>query len=186
MLRAYSFCLVCLGFFVAACGGSDTSDPDGSGGSGGSAGSGATGGGAGSGGKAGGAGSGGSAGSSGASGSGGGAGQGGSGGGIACGKALTCSGAEVCVEVTYEPGNCTPLGDPNGKCPTDKFQTFCGGAGGVCCCDPPPPTTYSCNPGSGCAGAVTCQCITCPDSKMCTPVGSETSGVFRCEEPPKP
>ena len=111
---------------------------------------------------------------------------GGAGGGIACGKQLTCTGADVCIEVAYELANCAPPSDPNTSCPSGKIQSFCGGAGGTCCCDPAPPSTYSCNGGSACGGKVTCKCLTCPPSKMCTAIGSDDSGMFRCEEPPKP
>lgn len=108
------------------------------------------------------------------------------GGDIPCGAALTCTGADVCVEEVYEPTNCAPLTAPDVACPTDKLQTFCGGAGEICCCDAPAPSTFTCDAGSGCGATVDCACLTCPMGKQCTAVGSETSGVFRCEEPPKP
>lgn len=160
-----------------ACSSGEGSAPAG-GGSGGAAGSGATAGSGGSGAK-----DGGSGGSAGAAGDGGAA---GSGGGTPCGANLNCQSSEACVEEVYEPTNCNMLSDPNGTCPTEKIQTFCGGAGGICCCDPAPPATHGCVDTAGCATPPTCACIQCPNSKMCTAVGSPSSGVFRCEEPPKP
>lgn len=105
---------------------------------------------------------------------------------IACGAQLTCTGADVCIEEVYEPTNCAPLIPPDVACPGDKFQTFCGGAGEICCCDAPAPSTFTCDAGTACGGTVDCSCLTCPMGKQCIAVGSETSGMFRCEEPPKP
>jgi hypothetical protein len=110
----------------------------------------------------------------------------GAGGAIACGTQLTCTGSDVCIEEVYEPTNCTSLMPPDVACPGDKLQTFCGGAGEICCCDAPAPSTFTCDAGAGCGATVDCTCLTCPMGKQCIAVGSETSGMFRCEEPPKP
>jgi hypothetical protein len=107
-------------------------------------------------------------------------------GGIACGDALTCTGREVCVRESA-PADCQALdGDSDASCPEGTTETMCGGAGYPCCCGPTPEPTWTCVVPDGCGGEPTCECVPCEDGKQCTSVGSETSGVFSCDDPPAP
>jgi len=106
-------------------------------------------------------------------------------GAASCGDVGFCMVGFTCVEEVFEP-TCQSLSDPNADCPAGQTKTLCGGAGGACCCDPPPASKFACQDVSSCTGAIDCSCVTCPSGKQCMPVGSSSSGLFRCEEPPKP
>lgn len=103
--------------------------------------------------------------------------------GIACGDALVCNAAEVCVEEPNAP-LCEPL--PRGEmCPRGTAETSCGGAGLPCCCGPTPPSDYRCASAEGCEPP-TCECL----PMLC--MGGDTCGAlaeprnFRCEPPAAP
>jgi hypothetical protein len=108
-------------------------------------------------------------------------------GGVACGSALTCGADEVCVQENY-PADCENRTDTGAACPEGTTATRCGGAGMPCCCGPTPDPSYQCYAPSGCGDVATCDCVSaaCPSGKACTAVGSETSGLFLCEELPVP
>lgn len=101
---------------------------------------------------------------------------------MACGT-LACKATEVCLEESYPP-ECENRTDTGVDCPEGTTASMCGGAGFPCCCGPAPEMTYACVDASACGN--TCDCIECPTGKACIPVGSESSGVFLCEELPMP
>ncbi len=102
--------------------------------------------------------------------------------GQSCGL-LNCNAAESCLQESYEP-TCENRTDTGAPCPEGTTASMCGGAGIACCCEPPPEMTYQCVDATACGN--TCDCISCPGDKACISVGSESSGVFLCEELPKP
>lgn len=106
---------------------------------------------------------------------------------IACGAALTCGGGAVCVQEAFAPSCQTRL-DTAVACPEGTTESMCGGAGMPCCCAPAPPMTYRCYEPAGCGTVPACDCVqaACSPDKQCMGVTSETSGIFRCEEPAAP
>lgn len=102
--------------------------------------------------------------------------------GKSCGS-LSCKPGESCLQESYPPA-CENRADTGTPCPEGTTATLCGGAGIACCCEPPPEMTYQCIDATACGNS--CDCISCPEGKACTTVGSQTSGVFLCEELPMP
>lgn len=107
--------------------------------------------------------------------------------GIPCGTTLTCTGDDVCVE-QLDPPDCADREDTGVACPEGTTPSQCGGAGLPCCCGPTPEPTWQCWDATACGDAPTCDCVAdaCPSNMTCTASGSETSGVFQCEEPAMP
>ncbi len=107
--------------------------------------------------------------------------------GIACGDTLMCTGAAVCVREGYEP-TCENVTDTAAECPEGTTASHCGGDGHPCCCGPMPDPTFQCYEPSGCGDTPTCDCVeaACPADKACSSLISETSGMFSCDELPKP
>ncbi|MDP2316381.1 MAG: hypothetical protein Q8P41_26015 [Pseudomonadota bacterium] len=103
---------------------------------------------------------------------------------LACGT-LTCTGAEVCIQESYEP-ECENRTDTGAACPEGTTASMCGGAGIPCCCGAAPEQTYSCHDAGTCGDTPACDCLgdVCPEGKECMGSGSES--VFTCSEPPKP
>jgi len=98
-----------------------------------------------------------------------------------CGEELTCAEDQLCVQVAYEP-ECTNLDDTGSSCPDGTTESHCGGDGHLCCCGETPPMTYSCEPAAACGATLSCDCVTCPDEKACSPTGAD--GTFTCESLP--
>jgi hypothetical protein len=110
---------------------------------------------------------------------------GGSGVGVECGDALSCDATQACVERANEP-TCTDKAGPEDPCPEGQVDTLCGGVGSPCCCEPPPPPDYSCVDADGCAGEVSCACLTDPCEGGLECVDTATPGTVLCEMLPVP
>ena len=104
---------------------------------------------------------------------------------IACGDTLRCTGDAICLQESFEP-TCEDAPGEDPTCPEGTTLAMCGGDGHACCCGPRPEPRWACAVPTACDGAATCDCVECPQGKECSTVGSETSGVFSCDEPAVP